>query len=197
MGPGSGAGDRPPPAVSASARGAVPLTVSDRTVVTVAGDIDMISARVLAEELGHHLRARRLVGRPTELLIDLTGVLYVGAAAMAVLADTATRGIQQGLAVTVVAPPGSAAHRVITLTELGDFLRLQSGGNDSLRPAPSPSGGLDMHNTDVDETAARMGACGQLHLPTGRICTRQHGHPGSCQFVSRAHVTDSRTRQRQ
>ena len=41
-----------------------------------------------------------------------------------------------------------------------------------------------MHNASVDEFAASQGECAQVHLPTGRICTLPHGHPGSCQFIS-------------
>jgi hypothetical protein len=86
---------------------------------------------------------------------------------------------------------------VITLTELGDFLRLRSavGDNHDLSPARHRSS-LDVHNPGVDEEAARMGACGQLHLPTGRTCTREHGHPGSCDFVSREHMEESLARHR-
>jgi anti-anti-sigma factor len=124
MRPGGSAGDGPahdfpPAASSAGPQAAAPFTVSDRTVVTVTGDIDMISAPVLAGYLRRHLLAS-----PGQLVIDLTGVLYLGAAAMAVLVDAATRGAQRGTTVTVLAPAGSAAHRVITLTGLGDFLGL-------------------------------------------------------------------------
>ena len=31
---------------------------------------------------------------------------------------------------------------------------------------------LDEHNVSVDTELARAGACAQMHLPTGRICTR-------------------------
>src|SRR5665647_3077934 len=42
----------------------------------------------------------------------------------------------------------------------------------------------EMHNASVDEDAARAGECGQVHLPTGRMCTLPHGHAGSCEFIS-------------
>ncbi len=41
-----------------------------------------------------------------------------------------------------------------------------------------------LHNTSVDEDAAREGGCAQVHLPTGRMCTLRHGHEGSCEFIS-------------
>jgi anti-anti-sigma factor len=166
--------------------------VSDRTVVTVTGDIDMISAPLLASNLHRHLAAH-----PAELVIDLTAVPYLGAAAMAVLADIATRGAQSGTTVTVAALPGSMAHRVITLTDLGDFLHLRPAASGPRDPRlPPPRNCQDMHNTGVDEQTARMGACGQLHLPTGRTCTREHGHPGSCHFVPRDHVEEAIASQR-
>jgi hypothetical protein len=42
----------------------------------------------------------------------------------------------------------------------------------------------EMHNASVDEDAARAGECGQVHLPTGRMCTLPHGHARSCEFIS-------------
>ena len=41
---------------------------------------------------------------------------------------------------------------------------------------------LERHNASVDQALADDGACAQIHLPTGRICQREHHHPGSCQF---------------
>jgi hypothetical protein len=39
-----------------------------------------------------------------------------------------------------------------------------------------------MHNASVNEDAARLGACAQVHLPTGRMCTLPRSHRGSCDF---------------
>jgi hypothetical protein len=41
----------------------------------------------------------------------------------------------------------------------------------------------EMHNASVNEEAARQGACAQVHLPTGRMCTLPHGHRTSCDFL--------------
>jgi hypothetical protein len=41
----------------------------------------------------------------------------------------------------------------------------------------------EMHNASVDEDAAKKGACAQVHLPTGRMCSLPHGHKGSCDFI--------------
>jgi hypothetical protein len=44
----------------------------------------------------------------------------------------------------------------------------------------------DLHNASVDERVATSGGCGQVHLPSGRTCTLDQDHAGSCHFV--AHV---------
>jgi hypothetical protein len=49
----------------------------------------------------------------------------------------------------------------------------------------------EVHNPGIDEQVAETGACGQVHLPTGRTCTREHRHEGSCDFVPRDQVPDS------
>jgi len=41
---------------------------------------------------------------------------------------------------------------------------------------------FELHNASVDEDAARLGGCAQVHLPTGQMCTLRHGHHGSCEF---------------
>jgi len=60
---------------------------------------------------------------------------------------------------------------------------------------------LEAHNASVNEDAAGEGACAQVHLPTGRMCTLRYGHERSCDFVppdqvkaslARRHGADSR-----
>jgi hypothetical protein len=41
----------------------------------------------------------------------------------------------------------------------------------------------DAHNAAVDADRRSLGACAQVHLQTGRICTLRHGHRASCVFV--------------
>jgi hypothetical protein len=50
--------------------------------------------------------------------------------------------------------------------------------------AAEPFDTPEMHNASIDEDAARDGACAQLHLPTGRMCTLVAGHSASCDFVA-------------
>lgn len=40
-----------------------------------------------------------------------------------------------------------------------------------------------VHNSAIDEAAALLGGCGQVHLPSGRMCTLRNGHDGSCEFT--------------
>jgi hypothetical protein len=54
----------------------------------------------------------------------------------------------------------------------------------------------DLHNTSVDEEVAETGRCAQVHLPTGRTCTLERHHEGSCNFVPRDDVEQSLTHNR-
>ncbi|MCW2611817.1 MAG: hypothetical protein QOC93_1806 [Actinomycetota bacterium] len=54
-----------------------------------------------------------------------------------------------------------------------------------MRSTLRPEQRQDLHNPAVDEDAARHGACAGVHLQTGRMCTLENGHPGSCDFVAR------------
>ena len=40
-----------------------------------------------------------------------------------------------------------------------------------------------VHNSAVDEAAALLGGCAQLHLASGSMCSRRNGHDGSCDFM--------------
>jgi hypothetical protein len=42
---------------------------------------------------------------------------------------------------------------------------------------------LDVHNTNINEAAARAGRCGTVHLPTGRMCRLPGLHAGACQLA--------------
>ncbi len=41
---------------------------------------------------------------------------------------------------------------------------------------------LDRHNVSVDKALVAEGACGTLHLPSGRRCTLPVHHQDSCHF---------------
>jgi hypothetical protein len=52
----------------------------------------------------------------------------------------------------------------------------------------SPDDRPELHNPSIDENVALQGACGRVHLPTGRTCTLTHSHLGSCDFIPRNEV---------
>jgi predicted anti-sigma-YlaC factor YlaD len=58
------------------------------------------------------------------------------------------------------------------------------------RTAPSEER-QDLHNSAVDEHVALNGACGEVHLQTGRTCILESGHAGSCDFVPQDEVAKS------
>ncbi len=41
----------------------------------------------------------------------------------------------------------------------------------------------EVHNSAINEGAALLGGCGQVHLPSGSMCTLRKGHDGSCEFT--------------
>jgi hypothetical protein len=57
--------------------------------------------------------------------------------------------------------------------------------------AVSPDDRPEAHNSSIDEKVAETGACGQVHLQSGRTCTLEHRHQGACDFVPRPEVQDS------
>jgi hypothetical protein len=48
----------------------------------------------------------------------------------------------------------------------------------------------EVHNSAIDEAAALLGGCGQVHLPSGSTCTLRNGHAGSCEFTPATQVAD-------
>lgn len=53
------------------------------------------------------------------------------------------------------------------------------------RPPAMPRHRLELHNIEIDQTAAAMHRCGTTHLPTGRVCMLPERHRGGCQFTER------------
>jgi hypothetical protein len=47
---------------------------------------------------------------------------------------------------------------------------------------------IDTHHPSVAEELAQAGACGQIHLATGRICVLPTQHNGSCRFLAPADI---------
>lgn len=60
---------------------------------------------------------------------------------------------------------------------------MREGASDRVRPAPDwTKSRLDLDNVSIDEERARLGACGFIHLASGRVCELPRGHAGGCDF---------------
>ena len=101
------AASRPPPAYGFA------VDVNDSGHVVVAGDVDSLTAAALAGQLNNETHAGT-----ASVTIDLTAVTHLGSAAVAVLADACQRANRHQTECTLLAPPGSAAHHVLTLVQL-------------------------------------------------------------------------------
>ena len=44
---------------------------------------------------------------------------------------------------------------------------------------------LEIHNIEVDAALAEENLCGNLHLPSGRVCLLPERHRGGCHFTAR------------
>jgi hypothetical protein len=44
---------------------------------------------------------------------------------------------------------------------------------------------LEIHNIEVDQAVAGQHLCGNLHLPSGRVCRLPERHRGGCKFTAR------------
>jgi anti-anti-sigma factor len=88
------------------------VNVDDNGHVVVAGDVDSLTAPTLAG----HLSTESGAGT-APVTIDLTAVTHLGSAGVAVLADAWQRANRHQTECTLLAPPGSAAHHVLTLVQ--------------------------------------------------------------------------------
>lgn len=66
----------------------------------------------------------------------------------------------------------------------------------STKPEPTvtnrePSNWGGSHSSSVDQARRADGACAQVHLPTGRMCTLRYRHPGTCEFVAPSDISNS------
>ncbi len=62
---------------------------------------------------------------------------------------------------------------------------------DSSASESPPPERREAHNASMDQRASKAGACAQIHLQTGRVCTLPHGHEGSCDFIAADQVDAS------
>jgi anti-sigma B factor antagonist len=92
------------PAAHHSAAGDLDVSVTtagrSTSVVHVSGDVDMLTAPVFARHVRQQLRSD---GQARSLVIDLTGVTFLGSAGLAVLAEARTTAEKQDVVLRVVA----------------------------------------------------------------------------------------------
>lgn len=107
----------------------------DTVVISVMGEIDLLTVPLLATEI-----AMAFAERIVTLVIDLSRVTFFGVAGAHVLATAASQAGAAG-AQLVVVNAGAAAARVLQVTGLGDLLSFETlaqvlrAGSPSARPA--------------------------------------------------------------
>ncbi|MEV4054834.1 STAS domain-containing protein [Amycolatopsis sp. NPDC049688] len=98
----------------------------DAVVLAVAGELDLLSAPVLSDEI-----ATALAGSPPLLVIDLSEVSFLASIGITVLVE-ARRTAGPGTRVRVVAPESGIVHRTLGLTGLHDALAVATTRADAL-----------------------------------------------------------------
>jgi len=89
-------------------------------VLRVSGDIDMLTAPVLIDHVRTQLKVR---GATRSLVIDLTGVTFLGSAGLAVLAEAHHTATDAEVTVRVVAPSRTVL-RPLQVTGLDQLLTI-------------------------------------------------------------------------
>jgi anti-sigma B factor antagonist len=92
--------------------------VRHRTVIAVAGEVDVQSAPALRREID-----RALGGGCVELWIDLTDTAFMDSSGLHALADTKARMLESNRRLSIICPPGNV-RRVIDVSGLSEQLPL-------------------------------------------------------------------------
>ncbi|MCP2257695.1 anti-sigma B factor antagonist [Streptoalloteichus tenebrarius] len=103
-------------------------------VVAVSGEVDMLTTPTLRTHLQHHLDAR-----PDLLVVDLSGVTFLGSSGLAVLVAAAQRARESGVPFRLVCTT-RAVIRPLTATGLVDVLDIRATVREALGDA-APTGG--------------------------------------------------------
>ncbi|WP_318306338.1 STAS domain-containing protein [Amycolatopsis solani] len=93
-----------------------PERTGDAVVLTVSGEIDLLSASVLSNAI-----TEALADPPGLLVLDLSGVSFLASIGITALLE-ARHGAGHGTRVRVVAPEGSVVARTLQLTGLREAL---------------------------------------------------------------------------
>jgi anti-sigma B factor antagonist len=101
--------------------------VADAAVVIVKGELDMLSAPRLQPEIEHCL-----VEDVHRLVLDLTGVQFLGSSGMKVLLDVRDLAAGRGLGLHLVVGDNRRAIRPLQIVELDKVLRLHGSLEEAL-----------------------------------------------------------------
>jgi anti-sigma B factor antagonist len=89
-------------------------------VLELHGDLDLRSAPQLRGRLAHALQ------REVDVIVDLSDVDFIDSTGLAALLNALRRMTRAGRSLTLIAPPGSAAQRLLQLTRLDSTFRVQA-----------------------------------------------------------------------
>src|SRR6476659_9212872 len=98
----------------------VSITGVPTMMIRIEGDVDLANACELENRVGAAYQPIVY-----QVLVDLIGTTYLDSAGLSMLGRLSSRLTAGRTAMTVVAPPASAAHRVICLSGLADEFSLQ------------------------------------------------------------------------
>ncbi|WP_447007871.1 anti-sigma factor antagonist [Saccharothrix isguenensis] len=115
----------------------VATRTGDAVVVRAVGEIDVVSAPVLAAALRAGCAAVR---RPHPLVVDLTGVRLFSAAGLAVLATTKRQCLDRGVPLRVVATHRGVL-RPLRVTGMDALFDVTSTLAEAIAPDPAPARG--------------------------------------------------------
>ena len=105
----------------------VSISGSPTQVVRVSGDVDIANAYDIDQRI-----STAYLPEVDHVVVDLTATTYLDSAGLAMLVRLCSRLGDSRTKVTVVAPPESAAHRVIVLSGLSAELRLRDESGPTL-----------------------------------------------------------------
>lgn len=123
----------PPPPAAPGISVMLSYPQADATVCTVTGEVDLATTPVLCDMLNEAIRDVR-----THLVIDLTGIDYLGSAGLQALLDALKQQRRQGH-LAIVTNENQRASRPFQVTSLDELFDLHDSLDDALRACASAS----------------------------------------------------------
>ncbi|GAB3465470.1 STAS domain-containing protein [Actinophytocola sediminis] len=97
-------------------------------VVSVRGELDLATVPVLREQL---TGLSELASVPSPLVVDLSGLTFIGSAGLALLVDLNNQCVERGVLLALVAT-GSVVPRAIQVTALDQVFSVHASLDDAL-----------------------------------------------------------------